>query len=244
LAKRAGHDINYLAQTGILHCIARRHEAPMPPLNLVADFGGGGMLLAYGITAALHGRTRTGRGRVIDAAMADGSNLLMIGVWSRLARGSWNTEPGTNDLDTGAPYYNVYRTSDDRYIAIGAVEPEFYRQALQALGLAPEGFLKRQHDKDDWPRARGDIAAAVRVRDFQHWQTIFDELDACVTPVLDLDEAQRTPYAQQRGLFDTVADVIQPAAAPRFGSTGRPSPSSASSVQQVTGRWLASVGTQ
>lgn len=244
LARRAGHDINYLAQIGVLHCIARQGEAPMPPLNLVADFGGGGMLLAYGITAALLGRATTGRGRVVDAAMADGSNLLMVGVWSRLARGSWNRVPGTNDLDTGAPYYNVYRTSDDRYLAVGAVEPDFYRQALVTFGLEPEGFLERQQDASDWPRARAVIADAVLAHDFRYWQSAFEDVDACVTPVLDLEEARHTPYAQQRGLFDVVDDVVHPAPAPRFGSASSPTSAGGASLDEIGRRWNAVAGRQ
>jgi alpha-methylacyl-CoA racemase len=243
LARRAGHDINYLAQIGALHCIARQGEAPMPPLNLVADFGGGGMLLAYGITTALVGRNLTGQGRVIDAAMTDGSNLLMVGVWSRLARGSWNLMPGTNDLDTGSPYYNVYETADGRYIAVGAVEPNFYRLALLTFGLDPEGFLDRQHDASDWVRARSAIADAVRARDFHYWQVAFDDVDACVTPVLDLHEAQQTPYARQRGLFAEIDGVVHPAPAPRFGSSSAGRDLTDDSMDAVGRRWAATTST-
>lgn len=237
LAARAGHDINYLAQTGTLHSIARRGEAPMPPLNLVADFGGGGMLLAYGIVAALMGRVSTGRGRVVDASMADGTSLLMVGVWSRLARGTWNNEPGTNDLDTGAPFYNVYETADRRYLAVGAVEPVFYRRAIDALGLDPEPFLALQHDRTDWPRARARIAQAVAERDLGYWENVFVDLDACVTPVLDLEEARTARFARDRGLFLEVDGVVQPAPAPRFGQASSVWPAGRTTLDETRRRW-------
>ncbi|MET0450850.1 MAG: CaiB/BaiF CoA-transferase family protein [Mycobacterium sp.] len=238
LAKRPGHDINYLAHIGALHCLARRDEPPMPPLNLVADFGGGGMLLAYGVLAALIGRGTTGRGCVVDAAMADGSNLLMVGVWSRLARGSWSNTPGTNDIDTGAPYYNVYETSDGRYLAFGAVEPAFYRQALTVLKLSPDDFVASQHDRADWPRAREAIANAVRTRDFAHWQSAFDNVDACVTPVLTLEEALQTPFARERGLFTDVDGAAHPSPAPRFGyATPSREVPDGDSLHDISERW-------
>lgn len=243
-ASMAGHDINYLALTGTLHCLARRGEAPFPPLNLVADFGGGGMLLAYGVLAALIERTVSGRGQVVDAAMADGVNLLMAGVWSRMAAGRWSPEPGTNDIDTGAPYYNVYATQDGRYMAMGAVEPGFYRLALATLGMDPEPFLERQHNRETWPKDREHIAEAFRRHPFDHWSAVFADVDACVTPVLDLAEAPEWDHARARQMFMTSDGRVQPAPAPRFERAGPPRHGQERcTVTQALSRWPQRSGT-
>lgn len=213
--KAAGHDINYLAGIGALHCMAREGEPPMPPLNLVGDFGGGGMLLAYGVLAALLERTVSGQGQVVDAAMVDGTNLLMVGIWSRVHAGRW-TAPGTNEIDTGAPYYNVYATSDGRYMAIGAVEPVFYRAALDVLDLDRDGLLSRQNDRTAWPADKEALAAAFAGRSFQEWCQAFNAVDACVTPVLDMQEAAASEHSQHRSMFVNSGGATGPAPAPRY----------------------------
>jgi alpha-methylacyl-CoA racemase len=214
-ARSAGHDINYLAATGALHSLSREGEPPMPPLNLVGDFGGGGMLLAYGVLVALLERSASGEGQVVDAAMVDGTHLLMVGVWSRVQAGGWG-RPGTNEIDTGAPYYNVYATSDGRYMAIGAVEPVFYATALEVLGLDRTDLLARQHDRGHWNQAKATIAAAFAARTFGDWTQAFACVDACVTPVLDLDEAAGSAMAAERNMFVRVNGATGPAPAPRY----------------------------
>lgn len=211
----AGHDINYLAATGALHSLAREGEPPMPPLNLVGDFGGGGMLLAYGVLAALLERTVSGAGQVVDAAMVDGTHLLMVGVWSRVHAGGWGP-PGTNEIDTGAPYYNVYATRDGRYMAVGAVEPVFYAAALEVLGLDGSDLLARQHDRGHWAQAKATIATAFAARSFAEWTRAFAGVDACVTPVLNLDEAAESAMAAERKMFLRVHGATGPAPAPRY----------------------------
>ncbi|MEQ3549642.1 CaiB/BaiF CoA-transferase family protein [Pseudonocardia nematodicida] len=217
-AQQAGHDINYLALTGALRSFARAGQAPVPPLNVVADYGGGGMMLAFGVLAALQARGRTGRGQVVDTAMVDGVSLLMTGVWSRRAQGRWPGEPGHNELDTGAPFYDVYATSDGGYMAVGSIEPQFWSRLLQGLQISPAD-LPDQWDRTRWPETKKVLAEVFASRTRAEWTAVFDPLDACVTPVLDLGEAPDDPHLRARGtLFDT-GDGPQPAAAPRLAGT-------------------------
>jgi alpha-methylacyl-CoA racemase len=215
LAAKAGHDINYLALTGALRSIARRGEAPVPPLNLVGDYGGGGMLLAFGVLAALRERDATGAGQVVDAAMVDGVSLLMAGIWNRVATGRWQPEPGTNDIDTGAPFYDVYATADREYLAVGSMEPQFYERLVRALGLDP-AELPDQWDRDSWPSTKKLFAEAFSRRTRAEWADVFAPLDACVTPVLSMAEATADPHLAARGTLRTRARVVEPAPAPRF----------------------------
>ena len=217
-AAQAGHDINYLALTGVLRSIARRGERPVPPLNLVADYGGGGMLLAFGLLAALYERRTSGRGQVVDAAMVDGVNLLMSGVWTRVAEGRWSDEPGTNDIDSGAPFYDVYATSDGEYMAVGSIEPQFWARLLQGLGLDP-AVLPGQWERERWPQLKEVIAAAFTGRTRAEWTERFATLDACVTPVLSLSEAPADPHLAARRTFTGDAARPRPAPAPRLGRT-------------------------
>lgn len=236
-AAQAGHDINYLAVSGALRAIARAGEDPVPPLNLVGDFGGGGMLLAYGVLAALLERTRSGRGQVVDAAMLDGVNLLMCGVWTRIGNGGWNPDPGTNEIDTGAHYYNVYRTADGEYMAVGSVEPRFYRRLLAGLGLDPAS-LPDQHDSTCWPRLRTLFAEVFATRTQAEWIAVFDDLDACVTPVLGVDRAPDDPQVVARTLLPEVGGARQPAPAPRFGRSSLRCPDAPSpSAEELLRRW-------
>jgi alpha-methylacyl-CoA racemase len=218
LAASAGHDINYIALSGALGSMGRPGEPPAPPLNLVGDFGGGGMLLALGITAALVERERSGRGQVVDAAMVDGVALLTSFLYGLRAAGLWSDERGANLLDGGAPFYDTYETADGRYLAVGALEPQFYAALLTGLGLAG-AELPDQHDRAGWPVLRARFAAVFATRTRDEWAAHFADVDACVTPVLSLAEAPHHRHNVERGTFTTVGDLVQPAPAPRFSRT-------------------------
>lgn len=217
-AQQAGHDINYLSITGALRSFARHGEPPVPPLNVVADYGGGGMMLAFGILLALHERGVSGQGQVVDAAMVDGVSLLMTGIWSRAAQGRWPGEPGCNELDTGAPFYDVYATSDGEYMAVGSIEPQFWDRLLQGLQLDP-ATLPDQWDRSRWPEAKQILARRFATRTREQWSAIFESLDACVTPVLAMREAVVDPHLSARNTLVPAADGPQPAPAPRLSRT-------------------------
>ncbi|WP_261558347.1 CaiB/BaiF CoA transferase family protein [Frankia tisae] len=240
LADRVGHDINYLSITGVLNAIGRAGEAPVPPLNLVGDFGGGSTYLVVGILAALVERERSGRGQVIDAAIVDGASLLAHMVWGLRGRGRWNDERGSNRLDTGAPFYDVYETADGGYMAVGALEPRFYATFVTGLGLDPAA-LPGQDDRARWPELREAFAKAFAGRTRDEWAAVFDPLDACVTPVLDFDEATAHPHMAAREILIDVAGVAQPAPAPRFSrsvpAAPRVPPRAAVTVAEVLAGW-------
>jgi alpha-methylacyl-CoA racemase len=216
LAARAGHDINYLAITGALAAIGERDRKPVPPLNLVADFGGGGMLLVAGVLAALFERATSGRGQVVDAAMVDGASYLMSMTYSWLGNGLWQPGRGRNILDGGAPYYDTYECSDGRYVAVGAIEPQFFECLISTLGL---NDVPPQQDREQWPRLRAQLAETFRQKARDEWAADFAGLDACVTPVLDVDEAPAGSHLDARGTFTTQFGVTQPQPAPRFSRT-------------------------
>lgn len=224
LAPRAGHDLNYAGLAGAIAHIGRRGQPPTPPLNLVADFGGGGMLLAAGILAALVERQRSDRGQVVDAAMVDGAALLMAPLFGAFASGFWSAERGTNLLDSGAPFYDCYECADGGWVAVGALEPQFYAALLEGLGLADATDLPDQHDRSRWPELRERFAAAFRTRSRDEWADHFAGVDACVTPVLDMGEAPHHPHAVARRAFADVEGVAQPAPAPRFDRTPAAAP--------------------
>jgi alpha-methylacyl-CoA racemase len=220
MAPRAGHDLTYLALSGVLAHIGRADQPPTPPLNLVADFGGGGMLLAMGILAALVERSTSGRGQVVDAAMVDGAALLMAPLFGAYASGFWSTDRGTNLLDSGAPFYDVYECSDGGWLAVAALEPQFYALLLQGLGLdGPDAGLPDQSDQSGWPVLRERFGAVIRTRTRDEWANVFDDVDACVAPVLHMGEAPTHPHAVARAAFADVGGVPQPGPAPRFGRT-------------------------
>lgn len=227
MAPRAGHDLTYLALSGALAHIGRVDQPPTPPLNLVADFGGGGMLLATGIMAALVERAGSDRGQVVDAAMVDGAALLMGPLFGAWASGFWNEARGTNLLDSGAPFYDVYECADGRWLAIGAIEPQFYAQLLDGLGLAGDDTLPDQNDAARWPELHERIAQVVRTRSRDDWAAHFEGTDACVAPVLTMGEAPTHPHAVARGAFADVEGVPQPGPAPRFDRTPLAAPSAA-----------------
>ncbi len=222
-SRRAGHDINYISVNGILHAIGRAGERPVPPLNLVGDFGGGSMFLLVGILAALWERQHSGKGQVIDAAMVDGSSVLVQMMWQMRASGTWSDVRGTNLLDGGAPYYDTYECADGRYVAVGALEPQFYAALLTGLGL--EGAdLPGRDDVSRWPELRAALAEAFAAHGRDHWAEVFAESDACVTPVLAFGEVQTEPHITERNTFYEVNGGLQPRPAPRFSRTAAETP--------------------
>lgn len=223
LSARAGHDINYVAIAGALEPIGRAGEAPHPALNLIADFAGGGAFLAIGILAALYERAASGLGQIVDAAMVDGASALMSFVHGMHAAGRWSEVRGTNLLDGGAPFYDTYETADGRFVAVGAIEPLFYRRLLDTLGIDPEA-LTDQHDPGGWPLMRSRFAAAFASRTRDEWTAVFADSDACVSPVLAPWEAHEHPHHRERGSFVEVGGTIQPAPAPRFSRSVAPAP--------------------
>jgi alpha-methylacyl-CoA racemase len=216
LAPRAGHDINYIALAGVLHAFGRKGEAPVPPLNLVGDFGGGGMLLAFGVVSALLEASRSGRGQVVDAAMVDGAALLAAMFSGFLAAKQWNEERGTNVLDTGAPWYDVYETAEGKYVAIGAIEEKFFAELGARLKLID---LPPQHDRSRWPQMRRRLAEAFKSKTREEWCRVFEGSDACFAPVLSWSEAREHEHQKQRKSYVEAAGVPQPAPAPRFSRT-------------------------
>jgi alpha-methylacyl-CoA racemase len=215
LAHAAGHDINFIALSGALWSVGRKGESPVPPLNLVGDFGGGAMYLAFGVVCALIEATRSGRGQVVDAAMIDGVSSLMAMFYGWHARGAWQMARGENLLDTGAPWYDVYETLDREYVAIGPVEPRFYVELLKLLDLDPAN-LPAQYDRDGWPELRKVLAERFRTRTRAEWCDRLEGADACFTPVLSPLEAPDHPHMRERSVFIEVDGIVQPAPAPRF----------------------------
>ncbi|CAJ1580564.1 CaiB/BaiF CoA-transferase family protein [[Mycobacterium] wendilense] len=215
-ALQAGHDINYISLNGVLHAVGRKGERPVPPLNLAGDFGGGSMFLIVGILAALWERQTSGKGQVVDAAMVDGSSVLIQMMWAFRAAGMWSDERGTNMLDTGAPYYDTYETADGKYVAVGAIEPQFYAAMLEGLGLDP-AELPAQNDVAGWPQLKKVFTETFAKHDRAHWAQVFAGTDACVTPVLSFGEVLDEPHIVERDTFyDAGDDGLQPRPAPRF----------------------------
>jgi alpha-methylacyl-CoA racemase len=218
MAQSAGHDINYISLAGVLHTIGRKDQAPVPPLNLVGDFGGGGMFLAFGVVCALLEARRSGKGQVVDAAMVDGAAYLMALTYGMYAQGSWRDERGANVLDTGSPWYEVYQTKDAKWLSGGAIEQRFYAEFVAKLGLTM-AELPQQHDRSGWPDLRRRFAEAIASRTRNEWERIFAGSDACVAPVLSLKEVGTFEHNKVRGTFEIRDGVMQPAPAPRFSRT-------------------------
>ena len=218
LADRAGHDITYIALTGTLHAIGTAGGKPVPPLNLVGDFGGGSMFLVLGVLAALWERDRSGAGQVVDAAMVDGVSALAQMFWSLRACGLWSDQRGANLLDSGTPFYDTYACADGRYVAVGALEPQFYAALLEGLGLIGED-LPAQLDPAGWPVLRQRFTDVFATRSRDEWVAVFDGTDACVAPVLSFAEVPTHPHIAARGTVITVDGVPQAAPAPRFSRT-------------------------
>ncbi|MFO7785758.1 MAG: CaiB/BaiF CoA transferase family protein [Thermodesulfobacteriota bacterium] len=218
LAATAGHDIDYIAVSGALSLFRREGEPPIPPSNVLGDFAGGGLLCALGILLALTARQRTGEGQVVDAAMMDGASYLCTQFYGLLANRLMTLNIGTNILDGGAPYYRTYETADGEYMAVGAIEERFYRELIDGLGLAEED-LPEQNDKAHWPEMQTLFAGVFRTRTREEWTRVFEDRDACVAPVMGLDEVEGHPHAVARGLITRVDGVSQPAPAPRLSAT-------------------------
>lgn len=216
-ATQAGHDINYAALAGGVFPLGPAGAPPLPPLNLLADFAGGGAYLALGLLAALHQRRSTGRGQVVDAAMVDGVASLTAMLHGMLAAGLWSDRRGENLLDGGAPFYRTYRTADGGFMAVGALEPQFYRELLDVLGLDQGEWP--QHDRSRWPEQSGRLAEIFASRTRPDWERVFAGRDACVTPVLSLSEAATAPELRERGTFVDWDGVPQPAPAPRLSAS-------------------------
>lgn len=218
LRHAAGHDINYIALSGALHAIGRAGEKPVPPLNLVGDFGGGGMLLAFGVVCGILESRESGQGQVVDAAMTDGAAIQMAMIYGLKAAEKWNNQRGTNLLDGGAHFYDTYECADRRCVAVGSIEPQFYTLLLDKMGLTDPAF-RMQMDTTQWPDLKDKLAALFKTKTRDEWCGLLEGTDACVAPVLDLDEAPRHVHNAARQTFVEVAGVLQPTPAPRFSRT-------------------------
>ena len=239
LAKAPGHDINYIALTGTLHAIGRKGGPPVPPLNLIGDFGGG-TYLAMGLLAAILESKESGKGQIVDAAMIDAAASMMAYFFGFYADGFWIDERGSNYLDTGSPFYDTYETKDEKWIAIGSVEAKFWEETLRLLGLDPDDF-PAQHDREMWPQAKERVATAVRQKTREEWCEIFDGREACVAPVLSLSEVANHPHIAARGTIVGRDGVDQPAPAPRFSRTepklGLPPPARGEHSEAILKDW-------
>lgn len=220
-ARRAGHDITYIALAGVLAHMGRAGAPPTTPLNLVGDYGGGAMLLVTGILAALWETQRSGLGQVVDAAMVDGAALMMALMHSLRAAGAWSDGRGINLLDSGAPFYDAYRTADDRWLAVGCLEPKFFAEFARVAGLDP-AYRDSQYDPSCWERMRADIERVIATRTQEQWMADFGDVDACVAPVLTMGEAPEHEHLRARGTFIEIDGLVQPAPAPRFSRTPAP----------------------
>jgi alpha-methylacyl-CoA racemase len=240
-ASAAGHDINYIALAGALAHIGRAGAPPTPPLNLVGDFGGGGLLLAFGIACGLFETSRSGQGQVVDAAMIDGAANLMAMFWGFRAMGIWSPERGTNLLDTGAHFYDVYECADGGFVSIGSIEPQFYAELLKRTGLDGDPELAGQMDRSTWPALKAKLAEVFRSRTRDEWCDEMEATDVCFAPVLSMDEAASHPHNVARGTFETRDGVVQPAPAPRFSRTapelGRPPAFPGQHTDEVLADW-------
>jgi alpha-methylacyl-CoA racemase len=240
-ASAAGHDINYIALAGALEGIGRAGAPPTPPLNLVGDFGGGGLLLAFGIACGLLEASHSGQGQVVDAAMIDGAANLMAMFFGLKAMGIWSPERGTNLLDTGAHFYDVYECADGRYVSIGSIEPQFYAELLKRTGLDSDPDLAAQMDRSQWPALKAKLGEVFRSRTRDEWCEEMEGTDVCFAPVLSMDEAPSHPHNVARGTFETRDGIVQPAPAPRFSRTPaaleRPPASPGQHTDEVLADW-------
>ncbi|MDG4549068.1 MAG: CaiB/BaiF CoA-transferase family protein [Candidatus Contendobacter sp.] len=241
LAPTSGHDIDYLALSGVLHAIGRADSGPPPPLNTVADHGGGGMLLVVGLLAALLESRNSGQGQVVDAAMIDGSALLLVSILTLKAMGCWTDRRESNLLDGGAHFYDTYECADGKWLAVGAIEPHFYRILLEGCGVTDPAPEKQWHP-ESWPALKERLRAAFRTRSRDEWCALFEGSDACVAPVLDLDEAPAHPHNRARQTFVESAGLMQPAPAPRFSRTPAAIQGPPNQRADPSGDWLADWG--
>ena len=241
LAQAAGHDLNYIALTGALHAIGGK-DKPVPPLNLVGDYGGGALYLAFGLLAAIFERSRSGQGQVVDAAMVDGAGSLMSIFHGMLASGRWDIEQrAANLLDGGAPFYDTYATADAKWVSIGALEPKFFAELVKHVGL-DHGFITRQYDRRCWPEMRSALGAIFAAKTRDQWSALLEGTDVCYAPVLTLAEVAQHPHAQARGGYIDVGGVLQPAPAPRFSRSQPLAPRPAVKPGSHTDAVLAEAG--
>ncbi|MXO75779.1 CoA transferase [Altererythrobacter aerius] len=241
-APYAGHDINYIALAGALAHFGRAGGKPTPPINMVGDFGGGGMMLAFGMVAALLNVARGGEGQVIDAAMTDGTAVLMSMMHGMKAMGVWSEELGANMLDTGAHFYDTYETADGKFVSIGSIEPQFYAELRARAGLAQDKDFDAQHDKRQWGALKAKLAALFKTRTRAEWDALMEHTDVCYAPVLTMSEAVAHPHNQARGTFVEVGGAMQPAPAPRYSATTTATPQPAPMPGDQTEEILASLG--
>lgn len=241
LADAAGHDLNYIALTGALHAIGPRGGKPVPPLNLVGDYGGGALYLAFGLMAALFERQRSGRGQVVDAAMVDGAGSLASIFYGLHASGTWGGGLGENLLDGGAPFYDTYETADGKWVSLGPLEPKFFAEFVQRSGLDAR-YIGCQYDRTQWPAMRADITTLFKTRTREDWCSVLEGTDACFAPVLNFAEAPLHAHARARQGFVTVDGVVQPAPAPRFDRSVPETPRAAPRIGADTRAVLAEAG--
>ncbi len=241
LANAAGHDINYIALTGALHAIGTKEHGPIPPLNLIGDFGGGTMLLAFGMVCGLLEASRSGKGQVVDTAMVDGASMLLGMIYAMKDSGMWTNTREDNMLDGGAHFYGCYETKDGKHISLGSIEPQFYGLLRETIGLDDPAF-NAQHDKTAWPDLKTKLQAVFATKTREQWTEIMEGTDICFAPVLDLDEARVHPHNIARKTFVEVDGLSQPAPAPRFDRTPTDTPSGAPEVGQHTDKLLAEAG--
>ena len=241
LAGAAGHDINYISLSGALHAIGRAGERPVPPLNLVGDFGGGGMFLAFGLMCAVFEAQRSGKGQVVDVSMVDGSAALMHMMYQFMAMGAWRDERGVNMLDGAAHFYDTFETADGKYVSIGSIEPQFYALLVRLAGLDAAEFAP-QNDPAQWPALKQKLAAVIRRRTRDEWCAIMEGTDVCFAPVLSMTEAPHHPHNVARGTYIEVEGVTQPAPAPRFSRTATAVPAAAAPAGSDTAAVLAAIG--
>ena len=239
-AHTAGHDIDYLALAGALEPLGRAGQRPTPPINVLADFAGGGMLLAFGMACAAFERASSGKGQVVDAAMVDGAALMLTPFYAARATGFWGPR-GTNFLDTGAPFYEAYETADAKWVAVGAIEPQFFAELRSRLGLADDATFDDQWNKEQWPAQKARLAAVFRTKTRAEWCELLEHTDACFAPVLAPTEAPDHPHNRARHTFLRIDNVPQPAPAPRFSRTpatiGRPPTHSGDDDDEALAAW-------
>ena len=241
-AQTAGHDINYIALSGALHGVGTAGGRPVPPINLVGDFGGGGMMLAFGMVAAILHARASGQGQVIDCAMTEGSAILMALTYSLHAQGKWSDRRGENLFDSGTHYYNTYRTADDGYISLGSLEPQFYRELLERLGLSDDPDFRKQNDPKRWPALKERLDAIFARETRAYWCGIFEGSNVCFAPVMSMAEAPRPPHNVARRAFVEVNGATQPAPAPRFSKATDPAPTPMAVGDMTTASVLSDFG--
>ena len=241
-APYAGHDINYIALAGALAHFGRAGGKPTPPINMVGDFGGGGMMLAFGMVAALLNVARGGEGQVIDCAMTDGTAVLMSMMHGMKAMGVWSEDLGANMLDTGAHFYDTYETADGKFVSIGSIEPQFYAELRRVAGLAEDKDFDAQHDRGQWNALKDKLTVVFKSRTRAEWDEVMEHTDICYAPVLTMSEATRHPHNTARGTFVEVGGAMQPAPAPRYSGTATATPTAAPMPGDHTEAVLASLG--